>query len=130
MKHNLLKSVIISVILFLGANSVWAANGTVTVYFKNTVNWSNVYVYFLTSSYWDNEKGCGAYSYTAQQMTYDNTLKLYKCTYTGNYSEYITFTKDDQSGYGNFYNTATTEPALENPGATATEFTHTACAPQ
>ena len=105
MKTNLLKSIFISLILLVGATNAWAANGTITVYFKNTVNWSNVYVYFLTSSYWNEAKGCGSYGYTAKQMTYDNTLKLYKCTYTGNYSEYITFTKDKQDNYGNFWQT-------------------------
>ncbi len=105
MKHNLLKSVIISVILLMGVSNAWAANGTITVYFKNTVNWSNVYVYFLTSSYWDNTNGCGSYGYTAKKMTYDNTLKLYKYTYTGSYSQYITFTKDQQDNYGNFWQT-------------------------
>lgn len=95
----------ILILLLMGVNSAWAANGTITVYFKNTVNWSNVYVYFLTSSYWDQSNGCGSYGYTAKQMTYDSTLKLYKCTYTGNYSQYITFTKDKQDNYGNFWQT-------------------------
>ena len=105
MKNNILKSIILSLLIVTGVSNAWAANGTITVYFKNTVNWSNVYVYFLTSSYWDNTYGCGSYGYTAKKMTYDNTLGLYKCEYTGNYSEYITFTKDEQNNYGNFHNT-------------------------
>ena len=95
----------ILILLLMGVSNAWAANGTITVYFKNTVNWNKVYAYFLTSSYWDNTKGCGSYGYTAKEMTYDATLKLYKCTYTGNYSQYITFTKDKQDNYGNFWET-------------------------
>ena len=57
---------------------MWGENGTITVYFKNTIGWSNVYVTFLTSSYWDAENGSGAYGYTSQEMEYDSSLGLYK----------------------------------------------------
>ena len=104
--YEKLKLLIIPMMLLtLGVGQMWAASGTITVYFKNTPGWSNVYVTFLTSSYWSDTQGSGAFGYTSKQMSYDSTLKLYKYTFTGSYSAYIAFTKDDQSGYGNFYNT-------------------------
>ena len=44
MKHNLLKSVIISVILLLGANSVWA--GQKTIFLKPNSNWTQSNAWF------------------------------------------------------------------------------------
>lgn len=85
------------------------SNGTVTVYFKNTVNWSNVYVYFYTSTYWNDSNGSGSnniaggpYSMTKVSGTDD----VYSYTYTGNYSGIISFTKDSQSNYNNFWQTS------------------------
>lgn len=79
------------------------------MYFKKTVDWTNVYVHFYKDSYWDNTNGSGSSTdgncVSTQQMTYDSSLGLYKYTYTGTYCEYISFTKDEQSNYGNFYNT-------------------------
>ena len=59
MKHNLLKSVIISVILLMGVSNAWAYNftkGTV-IYFDNTLtNWSTINLRVGTSSntIWSN----------------------------------------------------------------------------
>ncbi|MDO4830636.1 MAG: starch-binding protein, partial [Clostridia bacterium] len=83
-------------------------NGTITVYFKNTVNWSNVYVYFYNGSYWNDTSGSGSTNIAGgpfQMTKVSSSDNIYSYTYTGNYSQYISFTKDSQSNYGNFYNT-------------------------
>ena len=98
-------------LLVVGTSNAWGASGTITIYFKNTVNWSNVYVYFYKSDYWgDNGSGSSTSSSNfasgPKQMTYDSNLGLYKYTYTGTYSAYIAFTKDFQSNYNNFWQTS------------------------
>ena len=83
------------------------ASGTVTVYFKNTVNWSDVYAYFYNSAYW-NDNGSGSNGIAGgpfKMSKVDGTDDIYSYTYTGNYSQYISFTKNSQSNYGNFWNT-------------------------
>ena len=87
-----------------------ANNGTATVYFKNTLNWNNVYVYFYTESYWDKDKGSGSngggFAGGPFKMTkVEGTDDIYSYTYTGDYSQYISFTKDRQENYGNFWST-------------------------
>ena len=86
------------------------SEGTITVYFNNTVNWSNVYVYFYKGEYWSDSNGSGSSTggnciSGPNKMTYDSNLKLYKYTYTGKYCQNISFTKDEQSNYGNFWQT-------------------------
>lgn len=84
------------------------ASGTITVYFKNTVKWSNVYAYFYNSSYWNESKGSGSQGIAGgpfKMSKVDGTDDIYSYTYTGNYSEYISFTKDSQSNHENFWNT-------------------------
>ncbi len=98
-------------LLVVGTSNAWGASGTITIYFKNTVNWSNVYVYFYKSNYWgDNGSGSSTsspdFASGPKQMTYDSNLGLYKYTYTGTYSAYIAFTKDFQSNYGDFWQTS------------------------
>ncbi len=100
-------------LLVVGTSNAWGASGTITIYFKNTVNWSNVYVYFYKNNYWgDNGSGSSTsspdFASGPNQMTYDSDLGLYKYkyTYTGTYSAYIAFTKDFQSNYGNFWQTS------------------------
>ena len=101
----------ILILLLMGVSHAWGASGTITIYFKNTVNWSNVYVYFYKSNYW-GDNGSGSSTSTSdfasgpKQMTYDSNLGLYKYTYTDTYSAYIAFTKDSQSNYGNFWQTS------------------------
>ena len=80
---------------------------TNTVYFKNTVNWSNVYVYLYSSPYWNAEKGSGSINapVSAQKMTLvDGTTDVYSYEYTGDY-RYISFTEAAQADHENFYNT-------------------------
>lgn len=84
------------------------ASGTITVYFKNTVKWSNVYAYFYNSSYWNESKGSGSQGIAGgpcKMSKVDGTDDIYSYTYTGNYSQYIAFTKDEESNYGNFWST-------------------------
>ena len=84
------------------------AIGTITVYFKNTVKWSNVYAYFYNSSYWNESKGSGSQGIAGgpcKMSKVDGTDDIYSYTYTGNYSQYIAFTKDEESNYGNFWST-------------------------
>ena len=53
MKHNLLKSIFISLILLMGVNSAWAYDqSAVDLYFDNsTAQWTNCYVYIGHGSY-------------------------------------------------------------------------------
>ena len=84
------------------------ASGTITVYFKNTVKWSNVYAYFYNSSYWNESKGSGSQGIAGgpfKMSKVDGTDDIYSYTYTGNYSQYIAFTKDEESNHGNFWST-------------------------
>ena len=106
-------SVILAVMMLLSTmligtvSTANAATGTVTVYFKNTVKWSNVYAYFYNSSYW-NVNGSGSQGIAGgpiKMTKVDGTDDIYSYTYTGSYSQYISFTKDSQNGYGNFWST-------------------------
>ncbi len=78
-----------------------------TVYFYNNHNWSNVYVYFLGSSYWDSNKGSGSKSRkNAYEMTQMGTSSIYQFTYPTSFSSaFIAFVKNRQDDYGNFDNT-------------------------
>lgn len=107
-------SIILSVMMIfstmlVGTISSNAASGTFTVYFKNTVNWSNVYVYFYNAAYWNSSNGSGSSNIVSgpNAMTkVSGTDDMYSYTYTGDYSQYISFTKDSQSNYENFWNTS------------------------
>ena len=107
-------SVILAVMMLLSTmligtvSTVNAATGTVTVYFKNTVKWSNVYAYFYGGSYWNDTQGSGSTNIAGgpiKMTKVDGTDDIYSCTYTGTYSQYISFTRDSQPGYNNFNNT-------------------------
>lgn len=108
-------SVILAVMMLLSTMLVGtvstanaATTGTVTVYFKNTVNWDNVYAYFYDGSYWSDTKGSGSNGIAGgpfQMTKVDGTDDIYSYTYTGSYSQYISFTRDSQPGYNNFHNT-------------------------
>ena len=79
-----------------------------SIYFQNTVNWDNVYVYFYSGPYWSDEKGSGAKNIQHNQMTKisgEGTSAIYKFTYVGNSPAYVSFTKGAQGGYENFWNT-------------------------
>lgn len=80
-----------------------------TIYFKNTLGWENVYVYFYTGAYWgDNGSGSnpgGTFASGPHGMTLvSEETDIYSFDYTGNYSV-VAFTKDRQENYGNFYQT-------------------------
>ena len=80
MKHNLLKSVIISVILLMGVSNAWAWNYPVgsVVYFEKPNNWSNAQ--FMI--------GHDSYS-AAYNMTVITNTKLYQYQHTGtNWNNY------------------------------------------
>lgn len=79
-----------------------------SIYFQNTVNWDNVYVYFYSGPYWSDEKGSGAKNIQHNQMTKisgEGTSAIYKFTYVGNSTAYVSFTRDAQGGYDNFKQT-------------------------
>ena len=79
------------------------------VFFKNTVNWSNVYVYFYNGSYWSDTQGSGSNGIASGPNGMSKVYgmeDIYAYDYNGNYSQYISFTKDSQEGYNNFNNTA------------------------
>ena len=79
-----------------------------SIYFQNTVNWDNVYVYFYSGTYWSDEKGSGAKNIQHNQMTKisgEGTSAIYKFTYVGNSTAYVSFTRDAQGGCGNFKGT-------------------------
>lgn len=78
------------------------------VFFKNTVNWSNVYVYFYNGSYWSDTQGSGSNGIASGPNGMSKVYgmeDIYAYDYNGNYSQYISFTKDSQEGYNNFNNT-------------------------
>lgn len=90
-----------------GGSSGGETGNTHTVYFKNTVNWSNVYVHFYTSEYWNSEKGTGCQNIAvvAENMTLvSGTTDVYSYKYTGDYS-YVSFTEAKQNGYQYFNET-------------------------
>lgn len=105
-------SVILAVMMLLstmliGTVSTVNAADPVTVYFKNTLNWNNVFVYFYNEQCW-NEKGSGSANVAGgpiKMTKVDGTDDIYSYTYTGTYSKYISFTRDSQPGYDNFHKT-------------------------
>lgn len=106
-------SVILAVMMLLSTmligtvSTVNAVTGTVTVYFKNTLNWNNVFVYFYNEQCWnDNGSGSANVAGGPIEMTkVDGTDDIYSYTYTGSYSKYISFTRDSQPNYNNFHQT-------------------------
>lgn len=92
-----------------GKTATWGTYEEHTIYFQNTVNWDNVYVYFYSGPYWSDEKGSGAKNIQHNQMTKisgEGTSAIYKFTYVGNSTACVSFTKDAQGGCKNFGNTA------------------------
>ena len=91
-----------------GKTATWGTYEEHTIYFQNTVNWDNVYVYFYSEPYWSDEKGSGAENIQHNQMTKisgEGTSAIYKFTYVGNSPAYVSFTRDAQGGYYNFERT-------------------------
>ena len=80
---------------------------THTVYFKNTVDWSNVWVHLYSAEYWNSDSGTGCQNIAvvAEKMTLvDGTTDIYSYEYTGDYN-YISFTEEEQRGFQYFSNT-------------------------
>lgn len=91
-----------------GRTATWGTYEEHTIYFQNTVNWDNVYVYFYQGSYWSDDKGSGAKNIQHNQMTKisgEGTSAIYKFTYMGNSPAYVSFTRDAQGGCDNFEQT-------------------------
>ena len=79
-----------------------------TVYFSNSVNWAQPYVYILGSaSYWDDSKGSGSeFRSNGIAMEQIGTSNIWKAEYPACITTpYIAFTKERQNGYGNFWQT-------------------------
>ena len=101
-----------------------------TVYFKNTVNWPNVY--FYGGVYWDDSKGSGSDGIAVGPVAMtkvDGTDDLYTCTVNAPAFTKVAFTKDSQKGYGNFHQTEAVYSAdfnsatpLFTPDASATSL--------
>lgn len=92
----------------IGIVTTSATNDTIKVYFKDTVGWGSVYAYFYNGTYWSNTQGSGSYNIAGgpvEMTLVSGTADIYSCTYNGDYSQYISFTKDEQKNYNNFSNT-------------------------
>ena len=77
------------------------------VFFKNTVNWSNVYVYFYKDNepHWNNN-GSGSSGIASNAMSKIYGTDIYGFDYSGSYSStYISFTEGNQGNYDNFHKT-------------------------
>lgn len=78
------------------------------IYFKNTLNWSNVYVNFYTDSYWNNPKGSGNSGVTNKNlaMTRIGETDTWYYDYGGasiTPTLYVSFTSESQNGSENFW---------------------------
>lgn len=105
MKRKLLyvsKSIFLMLLLFAALPAFSAK-----IYFKNTLGWTNVYVYTYSEGYW-NDNGSGANTpscYGCTQMTKVETgSDIYECDVDQTFT-IVSFTKDNQSTYNNFYQT-------------------------
>ncbi|MGN0498519.1 MAG: hypothetical protein ACI4F6_05625 [Acutalibacteraceae bacterium] len=78
------------------------------IYFKNTVGWTNVYVYLYNNAYW-NDNGSGSNDIAAgpiQMTLVDGTTDVYYYNIPeGDSYSIVSFTKDSQSNYSNFHKT-------------------------
>lgn len=77
-----------------------------TIYFKNTVEWSTVYVHFYSAECWDNNQGAGGSGrsehVSVTPMTkISGTDDIYACETDGTYSV-VAFTKEEQGNYYGF----------------------------
>lgn len=77
-----------------------------TIYFKNTVGWSTVYVHFYSAESWHTEQGAGfarSEHVSVTPMKIIDGTDIYSCECTGDYSV-VAFTKEEQKGYYSFHN--------------------------
>jgi uncharacterized repeat protein (TIGR02543 family) len=109
----LLSTIVVGAATTASATPTTTGNGTVTIYFKNTVGWNSVYMYIYDDAYWFDGYGagsshsgdykCNEYSTEGYQMhEIDSTNHIYAVTYSGYYTNYIAFTETQQKNYGNF----------------------------
>ncbi len=109
----LLSTIVVGTTTTASAAPTTTGNGTVTIYFKNTVGWNSVYMYIYDDAYWFDGYGagsshggdykCNEYSTEGYQMhEIDSTNHIYAVTYSGYYTNYIAFTETQQKNYGNF----------------------------
>lgn len=93
------------------------------IYFDNSdTNWTNVYAYLYTSSYWNNYKGSGSKNRdNGVKMTYDSALGLYKTSITDSIT-HVVFLKDQQNGYDNFWKTEAAYVELSETYANDSKF--------
>lgn len=87
-----------------------------TIYFNNTLGWSEVTVYFYSGAYWDGSKGTGAqtskpaYSegkHGAMTQIAGTSIYYFDCEEAGVNASYtnVAFTELDQHGYEYFHKT-------------------------
>lgn len=76
------------------------------IYFKNTLKWPNVYVYTYSGTYWNNNgSGSQGIQNGPNPMTLvSGTTDIYEYEVNETFT-IVSFTKDSQSGYGNFHRT-------------------------
>ncbi len=87
----------------------------VYVQVKDNLGWGSWYVYLYSSSYWDNNNGSGANNIkwcnnSESMKKFDGGSEIGTIYYKiisgqSRNSNFISFTKDAQCGYGNFYQT-------------------------
>ncbi|MGM9840438.1 MAG: chitobiase/beta-hexosaminidase C-terminal domain-containing protein [Sodaliphilus sp.] len=80
------------------------------VYFKNTLNWSNVYAYFYSKTYWDDNKGTGSQKAKGCEVG-PVQMKKIKGTdifYAENANNYtiVAFTSSNCDNYESFWQTS------------------------
>lgn len=92
----------VGAVLSNGASGFPSGTGYLVI-FNNTLGWSNVYVYNKTSAFW-GDVGATPVNATGQKMTRFGTTNYYYAYITG--GPYVAFSKDNQIGYNNMYNTA------------------------
>lgn len=115
LKHNW-RTLLLLLTLITTSQGIWGGNEDIYIFFKDVNSWESVYCYLYQSSYWDNTNGSG--SNNIYWCSNDNPMKfikkdtdgknIYGIRITGkdpSQVNYISFTKDAQCGYGNFYNT-------------------------
>lgn len=105
MKRKLLyvsKSIFLMLLLFAALPAFSAK-----IYFKNTLNWSKVYVYTYSSDYWNNNgsgsktnKGCISCTPMTPVATGSD---IYWCE-VSQINQWVSFTSKQQDDYENFYN--------------------------
>lgn len=74
-----------------------------TVYFKNTLGWSNVYVYIDQNMSWNYGVKKPGTSYKMDEYMTVDGVKVYKCTFDTAPGSKIAFSNSDMGGWDDFY---------------------------